>query len=91
MRLVTTKLAMVSHMARQLARAPPRHWGRVLNRGGEAARRRKSAFIEEAVRAKLRPDPRSLDKAYKAASKERWRARLGREWSAIEVEAWPEW
>jgi hypothetical protein len=53
--------------------------------------KRISAFIEEAVRAKLRPDRKTLDAAYKAAAREPWRARLAGDWSPTEVEAWPEW
>ena len=49
-----------------------------------------SAFINEAVRAKLRPDPQTLDAAYKAASKERWRGRLAADWSGTDTERWPE-
>ena len=52
--------------------------------------KRISAFIEEAVRAKLGPDRRILDAAYKAAATEAWRRALGDEWSATEGEAWPE-
>jgi hypothetical protein len=56
----------------------------------EVRPKRISAFISEAVRAKLRPDPQALDAAYKAASKERWRRRLADEWSRTDTEGWPE-
>ena len=49
-----------------------------------------SAFIAEAVRAKLRPDRRTLDDAYKAAAKESWRRELDADWSVAEAESWPE-
>lgn len=49
-----------------------------------------SAFITEAVRAKLRPDRPTLDAAYRAASKERWRRRLADDWSRTDTEGWPE-
>jgi predicted CopG family antitoxin len=39
-----------------------------------------SAFITEAVRAKLRPDARILNAAYQAASKEQWRGGLVEDW-----------
>jgi hypothetical protein len=52
--------------------------------------KRLSAFISDAIRAKLRPDRKALDAAYKAASKEPWRRELGAEWSETEVDAWPE-
>lgn len=52
--------------------------------------KRLSAFINEAVRAKLRPDRRTLDAAYRAASKERWRRRLADDWSRTDTEGWPE-
>jgi len=48
-----------------------------------------SSFIEKAVRARLRPDRRTLDAAYRAASKERWRREAAREWQATETEGWP--
>ena len=48
-----------------------------------------SAFITEAVKAKLRPDPRSLDAAYKAARRERWRQEVARDWNSTEIEGWP--
>jgi hypothetical protein len=49
-----------------------------------------SAFIGEAVKAKLRPDRRTLDAAYKAAAREPWRRRLATEWAATEGEGWPD-
>lgn len=49
-----------------------------------------SAFIEDAVRAKLRPSRAALEQAYKAASKEAWRRKFSEEWSATEVDEWPE-
>lgn len=49
-----------------------------------------SAFIGAAVKAKLAPDRKSLDAAYKAASRERWRRELGRDWAATEGEGWPD-
>jgi predicted CopG family antitoxin len=45
-----------------------------------------SSFIEKAVRARIRPDRRALDEAYRAASKERWRRSLEREWRTTETE-----
>lgn len=48
-----------------------------------------SAFIARAVRAKLHPDAKTLDAAYQAASKERWRTSLAKEWKAIDDEGWP--
>lgn len=48
-----------------------------------------SAFITEAVRAKLHPDARELSAAYKAASKERWRKAVSKDWEQTEGEAWP--
>ena len=56
----------------------------------EVRPKRISAFINEAVRAKLRPDRQALDEAYKAASKERWRRRLTDDWSRTDTEWWPE-
>ena len=48
-----------------------------------------SAFIEDAVRARLYPDETALDTAYEAARKERWRAELSSEWGVTETESWP--
>ena len=56
----------------------------------EVRPKRISAFINEAVRAKLRPDRQALDEAYKAASKERWRRRVADDWSRTDTERWPE-
>jgi Arc/MetJ family transcription regulator len=39
-----------------------------------------SAYITGAVRAKLRPDARTLNAAYQAASKEQWRAGVAKDW-----------
>ena len=52
--------------------------------------KRISAFIEDAVRAKLRPSRIDLERAYKAAAKEEWRQKLAADWSETEIEAWPE-
>lgn len=49
-----------------------------------------SAFVTEAVRARLSPDARALDAAYRAARKERWRKRLMDDWRHTETEVWPE-
>jgi hypothetical protein len=48
-----------------------------------------SAFITEAVKARLRPDRRTLDAAYQAARNERWRREVARDWSTTETEGWP--
>lgn len=48
-----------------------------------------SAFISSAVRAKLRPDTKTLDAAYRAARKERWRKELEDDWKNREGEGWP--
>jgi hypothetical protein len=49
-----------------------------------------SRFINEAVRARLRPSREALDDAYKAAAKERWRHSEAREWNVTDAEGWPE-
>jgi hypothetical protein len=49
-----------------------------------------SAFIGEAVKARLRPDRRALDAAYKTAARERWRRGLAKDWTATEGEGWPD-
>lgn len=48
-----------------------------------------SAFIAGAVRAKLRPDAQSLNAAYQAAGKERWRTSLNDDWKYVDDEGWP--
>jgi len=52
--------------------------------------KRLSAFINDAVRTKLRPDEKTLDAAYKAARMEAWRNTLSRDWADTETEGWPE-
>ena len=52
--------------------------------------KRMSAFINQAVRAMLRPDEKALDAAYKAARTEAWRNPLSRDWDVTETEGWPE-
>ncbi len=54
----------------------------------EVRPKRISAFINEAVRAKLGPDRQTLDAAYQAASKERWRRRLEDDWGRTDTEGW---
>ena len=49
-----------------------------------------SSFINKAVRARIRPDRRTLDAAYRAASSEGWRRRMRQEWRSTETEGWPE-
>ena len=49
-----------------------------------------SAFIGAAVKARLAPDRKALDAAYRAASRERWRRELSRDWEATEREGWPD-
>lgn len=49
-----------------------------------------SAFITSAVRAKLHPDTKTLDAAYRAARKERWRNDLEDDWKATDVDGWPQ-
>jgi hypothetical protein len=49
-----------------------------------------SRFINDAIRARLRPSRQELDEAYKAIARERWRKAEARDWSATELEDWPE-
>ena len=49
-----------------------------------------SRFINDAIRARLRPSDEELDEAYRAAAREKWRRSDAREWSATELESWPE-
>ncbi|HXV59195.1 MAG TPA: hypothetical protein VEK15_00770 [Vicinamibacteria bacterium] len=52
--------------------------------------KRISAFINDAVRAHLYPDSKTLDAAYQRASRETWRRRFTDEWQVTETEDWPE-
>lgn len=47
-----------------------------------------SAFINDAVRARLFPDLRTLDEGYRAARREPWRRGIGTDWKATETEGW---
>ncbi|MBA3886743.1 MAG: addiction module antitoxin [Acidobacteria bacterium] len=49
-----------------------------------------SRFINDAIRARLRPSPDTLDQAYKAAARERQRKVEAGEWGVTDVEDWPE-
>lgn len=49
-----------------------------------------SRFINEAVRARLRPSSQALDDAYCAASAETWRQAETSPWAVTDVEGWPE-
>jgi len=55
----------------------------------ELPAKRISSFINQAVRARLYPDKRALDAAYKAASREPWRSALTEDWEATDLEDWP--
>jgi len=55
----------------------------------EVPSKKLSAFISGAVRARLHPDAKTLDAAYQAASKERWRAGLAEDWRHLDDEGWP--
>ena len=46
------------------------------------------AFISEAVRAKLNPDAKTLQVAYRVASKEQWRTSLADDRRHIGGEGW---
>jgi len=41
------------------------------------------------MRTRLAPDRRTLDRAYKAARKEKWRRQLTTEWVSLGGEGWP--
>jgi Arc/MetJ family transcription regulator len=49
-----------------------------------------SRFINDALRARLRPSREQLDSAYRAAAREKWRRSEAREWQGTDVEGWPE-
>jgi hypothetical protein len=48
-----------------------------------------SRFINDAVRARLRPGREELDRAYQAAAKERWRKAEADDWSTVDAGDWP--
>jgi hypothetical protein len=49
-----------------------------------------SRFINDALRARLRPSREQLDTAYRAAAGEKWRRSDARDWAGTDVEGWPE-
>ena len=49
-----------------------------------------SRFINDAIRARLRPSRAALDDAYKAVARERWRKAEARDWRVTDFEDWPE-
>lgn len=51
---------------------------------------KKLRLRNNAVRARIVPDRQTLDRAYKAAAKERWRRCLEQEWKPTETDRWPE-
>jgi hypothetical protein len=44
-----------------------------------------SSFISEAVRARIHPDRRTLDRAYRATSKQKWRRKMEQDWKRTET------
>jgi hypothetical protein len=56
----------------------------------KAAPKKLSAFIADALKARMGPGRDELDEAYRRAAREPWRKRLADEWVATETEAWPE-
>lgn len=48
-----------------------------------------SRFINDAIRARLRPSRKALADAYRAAAREQWRKSESGEWEATEVDGWP--
>ena len=47
-----------------------------------------SAFISSAVRSKLHPHAKTLDAAYRAAGKEKWRRQPEEDWKTTDIEGW---
>ena len=56
----------------------------------KAPSKKMSAFIADALEARLGPSRQDLDAAYRAASRERWRNSLTKDWRVTETEAWPD-
>jgi Arc/MetJ family transcription regulator len=48
-----------------------------------------SRFINDAIRARLRPSREALDQAYRMASRETWREPEASDWAATDTEDWP--
>jgi hypothetical protein len=48
-----------------------------------------SQFINEAIRARLRPGRQALDESYRAAARETWRKAEASDWSVTDLEDWP--
>jgi hypothetical protein len=55
----------------------------------EVPAKKLSSFISAAVRAKLHPDSRTLNEAYRMARKERWRKEFQEDWKHTDDEGWP--
>ena len=55
----------------------------------EVPSKKLSAFIARAVREKLHPDTTTLNAAYRAARKERWRTDVAEDWKHLDDEGWP--
>jgi hypothetical protein len=55
----------------------------------ELPAKRISRFINDAIRARLRPSREALNDAYRAAAREPWRKAEARTWDATDVEDWP--
>lgn len=49
-----------------------------------------SRFINDAVRARLRPSREVLDDAYKTAVRESWRILEACDWEITDTEGWPD-
>jgi len=49
-----------------------------------------SAFISQAVRARIYPDRNALDRAYETASTEAWRRQVAGDWDGTDTDGWPE-
>jgi Arc/MetJ family transcription regulator len=49
-----------------------------------------SRFINDALRARLRPSAETLDQAYKAATSEPWRKAEAGDWASTDAEGWPD-
>ena len=55
----------------------------------EVPSKKLSSFISSAVRTKLHPAEKTLNAAYTAASKEKWRRQLADDWKSTDGEEWP--
>lgn len=57
----------------------------------EAPPKGMSAYIDEALKMRLKPDRAALDEAYRQSWSDQARVAIAADWAGVEGEDWPEW